>query len=184
MSSLLPDRYSEELHCTVERTATTVDLKPEDIPEKAKGKYPSRVEWNGFVTPPETSDYSIGVRFQGGFASVLVGGKPVTRGWGGDEVQAKVGHVHLDQGTKVPIRVIYSQNNEGPVRVQLIWSKYDIKPTAEAIAAARNADVVIAVLGITSELEGEEMPVNEEGFKGGDRTSIDLPKPEESCWKP
>jgi len=33
--------------------------------------------------------------------------------------------------------------------------------------------------GITSELEGEEMPVSEEGFKGGDRTSIDLPKPEE-----
>jgi beta-glucosidase len=38
---------------------------------------------------------------------------------------------------------------------------------------------VIAVLGITSDLEGEEMPVTEEGFKGGDRTSIDLPKPEE-----
>ena len=46
------------------------------------------------------------------------------------------------------------------------------------------------MLGITSELEGEEMPVNEEGFKGGDRTSIDLPKPEagvarsrDRCWK-
>jgi beta-glucosidase len=35
------------------------------------------------------------------------------------------------------------------------------------------------VLGITSELEGEEMPVDEEGFKGGDRTSLDLPKPEQ-----
>ena len=35
------------------------------------------------------------------------------------------------------------------------------------------------MFGITSELEGEEMPVSEEGFKGGDRTSIDLPKPEE-----
>jgi beta-glucosidase len=34
-------------------------------------------------------------------------------------------------------------------------------------------------LGITSELEGEEMPVSEDGFKGGDRTSIDLPKSEE-----
>ena len=34
-------------------------------------------------------------------------------------------------------------------------------------------------MGITSELEGEEMPVSEEGFKGGDRTSIDLPKPEQ-----
>ena len=39
--------------------------------------------------------------------------------------------------------------------------------------------MVIAVLGITSELEGEEMQVSEAGFKGGDRISIDLPKPEE-----
>jgi len=38
---------------------------------------------------------------------------------------------------------------------------------------------VIAVLGITSELEGEEMQVSEPGFKGGDRTNLDLPKPEE-----
>ena len=40
-------------------------------------------------------------------------------------------------------------------------------------------DVVVAVVGITSELEGEEMPVEEPGFKGGDRTSLDLPAPEE-----
>jgi beta-glucosidase len=45
--------------------------------------------------------------------------------------------------------------------------------------AAQNADVVLAVVGITSELEGEEMNVNEPGFKGGDRTSLDLPEPEE-----
>jgi beta-glucosidase len=38
---------------------------------------------------------------------------------------------------------------------------------------------VVAVVGITSQLEGEEMQVNEPGFKGGDRTSIDLPEPEE-----
>ena len=39
--------------------------------------------------------------------------------------------------------------------------------------------MVVAVVGITSELEGEEMQVNEPGFKGGDRTSLDLPEPEE-----
>ena len=48
-----------------------------------------------------------------------------------------------------------------------------------ALEAARKADVVIAVVGITSQLEGEEMPVSEPGFLGGDRTSIDLPQPEE-----
>ena len=38
---------------------------------------------------------------------------------------------------------------------------------------------MVAVVGITSGLEGEEMKVDEPGFKGGDRTSLDLPKPEE-----
>jgi beta-glucosidase len=54
-----------------------------------------------------------------------------------------------------------------------------MQPQPEALAAAKNADVVIAVLGISSELEGEEMQVSEPGFSGGDRTSIDLPGPEE-----
>lgn len=53
----------------------------------------------------------------------------------------------------------------------------------EAVEAARKADVVIAVVGLTSQLEGEEMPVNEPGFLGGDRTSIDLPKPEQALVK-
>jgi beta-glucosidase len=60
------------------------------------------------------------------------------------------------------------------------WSQADLTPDPKAIAAARNADVVIAVVGITSRLEGEEMKVDEPGFKGGDRTSISLPEPEEN----
>ncbi len=163
------------------RDVTTVDLKAEDIPQEATGKYPVRAEWNGFLTPTATGEYSIGVRFQAGFARVLVNEKPVAQGWAGaDDVgETKVGHIHLEQGKKVLLKVDYSKTNAGPIRAQLIWSKYDPKPSSEAIATAKDADVVIAVLGITSELEGEEMPVSEEDFKGCDRTSIDLPKPEE-----
>ena len=119
--------------------------------------------------------------FKAGYARVLVDGKTVAEGWAGaDDVgQVKVGHVHLEQGKKVSLKVVYSQASAGPIRAQLIWSKYDPRPSSEAIAEAKVADVVVAVLGITSELEGEEMPVSEEGFKGGDRTSINLPKPEE-----
>jgi beta-glucosidase len=52
--------------------------------------------------------------------------------------------------------------------------------SAEAVTAAQNADAIVAVVGITSRLEGEEMPVTVPGFLGGDRTSIDLPEPEEA----
>src|SRR5213078_2713031 len=46
---------------------------------------------------------------------------------------------------------------------------------AEAVNAARQADAVVMFLGLTARLEGEEMPVQIEGFRGGDRTSLDLP---------
>ncbi len=62
---------------------------------------------------------------------------------------------------------------------KLVWSKVDLTTQSEAVVAARAADVVVAVVGITSELEGEEMQVSEPGFLGGDRTSLDLPQPEE-----
>jgi beta-glucosidase len=68
----------------------------------------------------------------------------------------------------------------GKPRTELIWAKVNNAPSPEAIAAAKNADAVIAVVGITSALEGEQMPVTEPGFLGGDRTSIDLPEPEEA----
>ena len=46
----------------------------------------------------------------------------------------------------------------------------------ELLAQIGEAETVIFVGGISPKLEGEEMRVNEEGFKGGDRTSIELPK--------
>jgi beta-glucosidase len=52
-------------------------------------------------------------------------------------------------------------------------------PLLQAVSAARGADVVIAVVGITSELEGEEMNVDVPGFRGGDRTSLNLPEEED-----
>ena len=44
-----------------------------------------------------------------------------------------------------------------------------------ALEIARSADVVIYVGGLSPELEGEEMRVDYDGFKGGDRTRIELP---------
>jgi beta-glucosidase len=39
----------------------------------------------------------------------------------------------------------------------------------------KNADVILFVGGISPRLEGEEMRVTVEGFKGGDRTNIEIP---------
>ena len=45
----------------------------------------------------------------------------------------------------------------------------------EALSLAKTADVIIFIGGISPNLEGEEMNINVEGFRGGDRTSLDIP---------
>jgi beta-glucosidase len=87
--------------------------------------------------------------------------------------------VHLERGHPVKLEVLYGRNGEGKPEAQLLWAPVNNAPDPTAIAAAKNADVVVAVVGITSRLEGEEMPVTQPGFSGGNRTGLDLPKPEE-----
>lgn len=58
-----------------------------------------------------------------------------------------------------------------------------VDSTGEAIAIAKEADVIVAVMGISPALEGEEMPVELEGFSGGDRTDIVLPGLQQSLLK-
>jgi beta-glucosidase len=163
------------------KTMSTVDLTTEGVPLEAAGKFPLTVTWEGFLTATESGEYNIGVRAKGNSAMIMIDGKPLAMEYlDAEHAAAKAGHIHLEQGKKAALRVRYELNEKGPVEAQLFWAKYNPGPSPEAIAAAKDADVVIAVLGITGDLEGEQMPVNEEGFKGGDRTSIDLPKPEEA----
>ncbi len=156
------------------RVESNVDLSDAAVPAEAKGKDLS-VQWTGFITVPESGDYLIGIQASG-FAGVRVNEKQVAQGFGAGTY---MGRVHLEKGEKAAINVSYGQRKGEKVSAKLVWAKVDNMPSPAAIEAARKADVVIAVVGITSQLEGEEMPVSEPGFLGGDRTSLDLPKPEE-----
>ena len=49
----------------------------------------------------------------------------------------------------------------------------------EAVAQAKQADVVVAFVGLSPQLEGEEMNIKIDGFNGGDRTSLNLPAPQQ-----
>jgi beta-glucosidase len=156
-----------------------VDLSENDLPSAVSGKKSVGVQWNGFLTPPDSGDYLIGVRADG-FSRLSVNGKSIAMQFGSGEVEARLGRVHLDKGQKVALEVQYAANGNGSPSAQLIWAPVENAPSPAAVAAAKQADVVIAVVGITSQLEGEEMPVNQPGFLGGDRTSIDMPEPEEA----
>ena len=161
-----------------ERVEATVDAAAHAIPAEAAATHPLAIRWEGALTAPETGDYNLGL-MANGFFNIHLDGKSVTSSYGGDGKTAKLGRVHLEAGKPAVLHIMYSPGpNESPI-ARLVWSKVNLNPQPDAIAAAKAADVVVAVVGITSELEGEEMQVDEPGFKGGDRTSLDLPKPEE-----
>ncbi len=63
--------------------------------------------------------------------------------------------------------------------VTLKWKAPAEAQLAEALARAKESDVVVAFVGLSPELEGEEMPIKIPGFNGGDRTSLDLPAPQQ-----
>lgn len=54
---------------------------------------------------------------------------------------------------------------------------------AEALETAKKADIIIMCMGITPRLEGEEMRVSIDGFRGGDRTRLDLPDVQQDLIK-
>src|ERR1035437_5351167 len=148
------------------------------LPAEAASVKPIVIHWDTTLTPPETGDYNLGIAADGTFR-LRVDDKDLTFSWQGSSKEPKVGRIHLEAGKPAKLSVDYIPGEQVSPAAHLVWSKIDLKPSPAAVAVAKDADVVVAVVGITSELEGEEMQVNEEGFKGGDRTSIDLPKPEE-----
>jgi beta-glucosidase len=166
----------------VTQIVPNVALSGKNLPAEITGKKSISVQWTGFLTPPESGDYLIGIRLNG-FGMVEVDGKSIAQEYGTHGVAAKMGRVHLEKGQKVALSVTYANTNGGEPQAQLIWARVNNTPSPEAVAAAKQADVVIAVVGITSQLEGEEMPVSQPGFLGGDRTSIDLPEPEQALVK-
>jgi len=158
-----------------------LDLAANPEPVEVAGVKPLAIRWETSFAPPDAGEFNLGIQTKGAqFFRLSVDGKEVIAAWDAGGVSTKLGHVHFEKGKPVQIMVEFGQGDGPSPMARLVWSKVNLKPQPEAVTAAKSADVVVAVVGITSELEGEEMPVSEEGFKGGDRTSLDLPKPEQA----
>jgi beta-glucosidase len=164
------------------RVDPTLDAGAKPLPPETATVRPLVMRYEGTLTAQETGDYALGLKASG-FFRVQVDGKNVTSAYDADPSEPKLGQVHLEAGKPAKLQVEYTPPEKGNPNAVLVWNKVDWQPKPEAVEAAKNADVVIAVLGITSELEGEEMQVSVPGFKGGDRTSIDMPKAEEDLLK-
>ena len=141
------------------------------------------VRWTGKLTPAESGRYTLGFTADDG-ARLYIDGRLLVEAWASNPNKTVTKEIMLEAGHSYDLRLEYFQNiREGVAR--LVWS-YPRMPERlidEAVNAAKQSDASVLVLGISAGLEGEEMTINVEGFRGGDRTDISLPKPQEALLK-
>ena len=138
------------------------------------------VRWTGFLTPPESGTYRLGL--DGSLDRLWLDGKMIVDDPKSHDSRPAVAEVALEKGRRYRLKIEYFQGRARGVK--LVWTRLSPDPLGDAVAAAKQSDVVVAVVGITSNLEGEEMEVAVPGFKGGDRTSLALPKGRSSGSRP
>ena len=130
-----------------------------------------KVVWTGFLVPPESGTYRIAMTGLKG--SVSTDGAPVsTANQSGWNEPLKFTDVVLRKDHPYALRL---ETESGGVAPGLYWKRVADDLDAEMAAAVAQADVVVAAVGLTSDIEGEEMPLSIDGFAGGDRTTLDLP---------
>lgn len=135
------------------------------------------VRWRGELIPATTGEYRFGLRSEGGYGLRLyVDGKSLIDEWAHKGEGGMTSAVHLEGGHAYSVRVEYA-HRKWESSVHLLWEAPDF--LERAVSAAREADVVVAVVGLTARLEGEESGLVVPGFFGGDRVDLDLPKPQQ-----
>ncbi|SDA24591.1 glycoside hydrolase family 3 C-terminal domain-containing protein [Sphingomonas sp. NFR15] len=140
------------------------------------------VRWTGQLTPPAPGRYRLRLDVPRCFdcdghdpARVWIDGKPLITDDGSDE------HVEADidfmDARARDIRIDYiHQSEDGGIGLR--WVAPGAAQQAEALAATRDADVIVAFVGLSPTLEGEALRLDVPGFVGGDRTAIELPEPQ------
>ena len=138
--------------------------------------------YGGYIKPPASGEYTFHARMQG-VVILEIDGKEVLRGRSGGDVGHTSGKIELEADKVVPVTITWRQLKETAL-LRFEWNPADggraiEQAYARAVAAAKEADVVILTLGLSHKLEGEEMKLDAEGFSRGDRTSIALPAPQQ-----
>lgn len=139
---------------------------------------PSSVRWEGYLIPPVSGTYKLGAR---GFNAYYleVDGNQVVKYEGVDHPITMARDLELEAGRLYPIRLETWSTGADP-QMQFLWAVPGVDYETTALETARNAEVVVMVMGLTAGLEGEEMPIRVPGFDGGDRTDIGLPAPQQA----
>jgi beta-glucosidase len=162
-------------------------------------------DWNGAAPIPALSDKSFSVRWTGTIAAPAPGtigfgfsfahcstceDAETVKVWLDGTLVYNFTHArtHGRRAPTTPFQLTFNDTKPHPIRIEYThdaphfgagltfnWQPPVAALREQAVAAAVKSDVIVAFLGLSPEVEGEEMPLKVDGFAGGDRTSIELP---------
>lgn len=145
------------------------------------------VRWSGYIVPPAAGTFTFQVRLADCYPCndqerfvVKIDGKPVSAyaTKGGEGRESGTPRFQVDFADRKPRAFELQYTHDAPLHgggITLEWTPPHGVLQQEAANAIAAADLVIEMVGLSPELEGEEMNVHVEGFAGGDRTDITLP---------
>jgi beta-glucosidase len=152
---------------------------PIDILEP--GKY--SVRYSGILRSDISADVLLKIDQTGGSYRFFLDGKEILSGKEGKAQGKEPVAVKMVKDRKYNFRLEYRCTNPWIASVQLLWNKEAVLGEKYRTDMIKKSDMIIFVGGITARLEGEEMPVEIEGFYKGDRTSLKLPKVQHELLK-
>ncbi len=139
------------------------------------------VRWTGEITPPESGEYNFIVKGDDGYR-LYINNKLLVDDWSEHDLTTKSNTIRLEKGKSYNFKLEYFHKSGWP-QLEVQWQLLNVDDFKKAVDLAKSSDVIIFVGGITSQLEGEEMRINLDGFKGGDRTNLKLPEVQEHLLK-
>jgi beta-glucosidase len=130
---------------------------------------------------PETEEIAFKLGATGYF-ELFVNGQSIARFNNWRTLPSRVPY-KVEKGKKYKIEIKYAQLNNWQANLEFDFGKELDIDFSGLINKLKGIDVVVFAGGLSTLLEGEEMPVSYPGFKGGDRTDIQLPQVQRNCLK-
>jgi len=145
------------------------------------------VRWTGAIFAPAPGTMSFG--FSMAHCSTCEDAETVRVWLDGKQVYEFVhAPTHGRRAPTPPFNLTLSDTKPHPIRIEYTHDSphfgagltFNWRPPldvirSQAVAVAAKSDVIVAFLGLSPEIEGEDMPIHVDGFEGGDRSAIELP---------
>lgn len=165
------DRYTEPINLT---TAGQHQFSKGVLLKGFSAKY------NMVYDAAATEDLTFVIKFTGRYI-LCVNGDTIRRNGSWHSVTTKIPY-HFVAGKKYNVELTFVQENDfADASLSLSFGKEHAVNYNDIVNKLKGVDVVVFCGGISAQLEGEEMPVELPGFKGGDRTDIELPLSQRRC---